>query len=173
MAPTHADLVAHRDDRRFRELYRYFQPTNAAAVLYEPHVSSAEGPSNSIPSIEKTAGGNSLAVSLMPPQDDLASPNTILTTFAQLAAHKLNVERAIIWYAKIFHLIFPQPREYNTNVSLLFSVLGRDTEYILAEAASAEQTSTQSLWAGYGSDGRFGPKLNLVSISCRYSRTTL
>jgi hypothetical protein len=42
-------------------------------------------------------------------------------------------------------------------------VLGRDTEYILAEAARVEQTSTQSLWVGYGSDGRFGPKLNLVN----------
>lgn len=45
----------------------------------------------------------------------------------------------------------------------VFSVLGRDTEYILAEAARVEQTSSQSLWVGYGSDGRFGPILNLVS----------
>jgi hypothetical protein len=43
------------------------------------------------------------------------------------------------------------------------SVLGRDSEYILAEAARDEQTSSQRLWVGYGTDGRFGPKLNLVS----------
>lgn len=41
--------------------------------------------------------------------------------------------------------------------------MGRDTEYILAEAARVEQTSSQSLWIGYGSDGRFGPSLNAVS----------
>jgi hypothetical protein len=100
MAPSHEARVAHRDDRRFRELYRYFQPSNPAAVLYQQHVpATEESPvlegSDPIPTIEATA--NPLAVSLMPPQEDLASPNTILTSFAQLAAHKLNAERAIIW----------------------------------------------------------------------------
>ncbi|OKL63186.1 hypothetical protein UA08_01887 [Talaromyces atroroseus] len=152
MAPSHEELVAHRDDRRFRELYRYFQPTNPAAALYKQYVpATEESPvletsDPIIPTVEGTA--NPLAVSLMPPQEDLASPNTILTSFAQLAAHKLNVERAII------------------------CVLGRDTEYILAEAARDEQTSSQRLWTGHGSDGRFGPKLNLNTVALPASSKT-
>jgi hypothetical protein len=104
MAPSHEALVAHRDDRRFRELYRYFQPANPAALLYQfqnvlsnPATPAGDLP-DAIPTVEDNPG-NPLAVSLMPPQEDLSSPNTILTSFAQLAAHKLNVERAIIWYA--------------------------------------------------------------------------
>lgn len=145
MAPSHESLVAHRDDRRVRELYRYFQPANPAAVLYKQHVSAAEespvfeSPDPIIPTAESTR--NTLAVSLMPPQEDLASPNTMLTSFTQLAAHKLNVERAVI------------------------TVLGRDSEYILAEAARDEQTSTQRLWAGYATDERFRPKLNLNTVA--------
>lgn len=104
MAPPRESHVAHRDDRRFRELYRYFQPANPAALLYQLHhdlcspTTPAENLADAIPSVEGESG-NPLAVSLMPPQEDLSSPNTILTSFAQLAAHKLNVERAIIWYA--------------------------------------------------------------------------
>ncbi|EED13742.1 sensor histidine kinase/response regulator, putative [Talaromyces stipitatus ATCC 10500] len=152
MAPTHEALVAHRDDRRFRELYRYFQPANPAALLYQLQndLSNSREPSadsDDVPTVERNVG-NPLAVSLMPPQEDLRSPNTILTSFAQLAAHKLNVERAII------------------------CVLGRDSEYILAEAPRVEQTSAQSLWIGYGSDGRFGPTLNLNTVALPASTKT-
>lgn len=102
MAPSHEDRVAHRDDRRFRELYRYFQPASPAAVLYQQNVpATEESPVLAhtdpiIPTVGES-NGNPLMVSLMPPGDDLAGPNTILTSFAQLATHKLNAERAIIW----------------------------------------------------------------------------
>lgn len=111
MPPTHEALVAHRDDRRFRELYRYFQPANPAALLYQPQNDLPNPPTpagdspDSIPSVEDSPG-NPLAVSLMPPQENLSSPNTILTSFAQLAAHKLNVERAIIRYALVIPYIY-------------------------------------------------------------------
>lgn len=110
MAPTYEALVAHRDDRRFRELYRYFQPANPAALLYQPQHDQpnlstlAKDPPDTIPSVEDNPT-IPLAVSLMPPEENISSPNTILTSFAQLAAHKLNVERAIIWYA-ISHTVF-------------------------------------------------------------------
>ena len=103
MAPTYEALVAHRDDRRFRELYKYFQPANPAALLYQlqhdlpDSNTSAADPNHPVLTIEENPG-NPLTVSLMPPLEDLTSPNTILTSFAQLAAHKLNAERAIIWY---------------------------------------------------------------------------
>jgi hypothetical protein len=114
MAPTREALVAHRDDRRFRELYRYFQPANPAALLYQLHndpsnpTIPAVDPPGVIPTVEDNVG-NPLAVSLMPPQEDLASPNTILTSFAQLAAHKLNVERAMIWCVLPLFFIIGKP----------------------------------------------------------------
>lgn len=45
---------------------------------------------------------------------------------------------------------------------IISSVLGRDSEYILAEATRV-QTCPQNLGIAYGSGGRFGPLLNLVS----------
>lgn len=83
------ECKSHREDRRFRELYRYFQPSNPAALLYSPFADAADAtPGNP---------GPSLAIGL--PAQDLSSANTILTTFAQTATLKLNTDRAIIRYA--------------------------------------------------------------------------
>lgn len=99
--PSQEELVAYRDDRRFRELYRYFQPAGPAAVLYQPDVSVTEESavlehaSSIIPTVE--SNGNPPAGSLVPLGEDPASPNTILSSFAQLATHRVNAEWAIIW----------------------------------------------------------------------------
>lgn len=87
----------HLEDRRFRELYRYFQPSNPAALLYSPLAPPPLDEDQDIDPETSENPGASLAIGL--PSQDSCSANTILTTFAQTAALKLNVDRAIIRYA--------------------------------------------------------------------------
>jgi hypothetical protein len=87
-------LAAHRDDRRFRELYRYFQPGNPAALLYPQYVAPGQE-SVSDPTIAVEGASLALATVSSLPRGPL-SPNTTLTSFAQLAALRLNAHRAII-----------------------------------------------------------------------------
>lgn len=77
----------HIDDCRARELYRYFQPTNPAAL------NSTCLPFGEEPSAAAVAGDG----------NGLSSPNTTLTSLAQLAALRLNVQRAIIRYLQSPH----------------------------------------------------------------------
>lgn len=112
MTPTREAHIAHRDDRRFRELYRYFQPVFAGAI---PCGQQNEPPHSPLPTVEtpdlvpsiEDITDSSLAVSLMPPHDICPRLNTILTSFAQLAAFKLNAERAIVWCVFLFLLFLP------------------------------------------------------------------
>lgn len=85
---------SHLEDRRSRELYRYFQPSNPAALLYSPLALDGD---QEIDATTSEIPGTSLAIGL--PSQDPSSANTILTTFAQTAALKLNAEHAIIRYA--------------------------------------------------------------------------
>lgn len=72
-------LVQHEDDRRAQELYRYFNPSNPAAQAL-----------NTYPDAGDVQASWSHSV------DEVKSPNTTLTAFAQLAAIKLNAQRAMI-----------------------------------------------------------------------------
>jgi hypothetical protein len=86
-------LTAHRDDRRFRELYRYFQPANPAALLH-PHYFPSREQDLSTNAVE----GASHALASQPSLSNVpVSPNATLTSFAQLACVQLQVQRALIW----------------------------------------------------------------------------
>jgi hypothetical protein len=92
---------AHLEDRRFRELYRYFQPSNPAALLYSPLAPPSSEEAQVIDSAIPENAGASLASGLA--SHDPSSANTILTTFAQTATLKLNADRAVIRYARPIH----------------------------------------------------------------------
>jgi hypothetical protein len=87
-------LTAHRDDRRFRELYRYFQPSNPAALLYPQYIPSSEQD----PSTYTVEGASHALASVPTTLNRPISPNATLTSFAQLACVQLKVQRAIIRY---------------------------------------------------------------------------
>jgi hypothetical protein len=87
---------SHLEDRRFREVYRYFQPSNPAALLYSHVVPPPSDEAQTVHSSAAETLGASLAIGL--PSQDSSSANTILTTFAQNATLKLNADRAIIRY---------------------------------------------------------------------------
>lgn len=87
--------AARRDDRRFRELYRYFQPANPAALLYPQYVPPGEeDPAR--PVSDNVEDANISLASVPSAPTGPVSPNTTLTSFAQLAALRLNAQRAII-----------------------------------------------------------------------------
>lgn len=86
-------------DRQAREVYRYFQPANPAALnatwLPLGDVSA------SIPDLSTATASPVLnTVSKTTPVEagGFCSPNTTLTSFAQLAALRLNAQRAFITY---------------------------------------------------------------------------
>jgi hypothetical protein len=99
---TEQTLCDHEADRQTREVYRYFQPANPAALnatwssgehsATSVGVSSITNSTNLVDSVvdEEVPGTTSI--------DDspLYSPNTTLTSLAQLAALRLNAQRAII-----------------------------------------------------------------------------
>jgi hypothetical protein len=95
MAPE--ESKSHLEDRRFREVYRYFQPSNPAALLFSPVAPPPLDEAQAVHSSAAENPGASLAIGL--PSQDSSSANTILTTFAQTASLKLNADRAIIRYA--------------------------------------------------------------------------
>ncbi|CAG8046288.1 unnamed protein product [Penicillium olsonii] len=87
-------LRAYEADRQAREVYRYFQPANPAALntnrpLPEEHFSS----------LDSTRASASASISedseaTQTPLNAQSSPNTTLTSFAQLAALRLNAQLA-------------------------------------------------------------------------------
>lgn len=121
-----SDDGPHNADRRARELYRYYQPASQSEVVLSWPPGAAEGfpfsahsattitppiSEGSLPSISSatprpaTAIGSDALV--------LGTSNSTLTSFAQLAALRLNVERVLI------------------------SVLDRDVQHIIAEATKS------------------------------------
>ena len=121
----------HNADRRARELYRYYKPTSQAEVvptqlpandgfpfsansgnLITPPISEGSMPSHSPPPRPATAESEALV---------LGTSNSILTSFAQLAALRLGLERVII------------------------SVLDRDKQHIIAEATKSVNLNDPSI----------------------------
>lgn len=134
----------HKADRRVRELYRYYHPAGVPGVvpswLPSGEGSSRSGSSTGSPDTllvpDDSGGSNSSATSRPstacgPEALILGSSNNTLTSFCQLAALRLDVERAMI------------------------CVFDRDTQYILAEATKSVNLNDTSvhnkndeLWLG-------------------------
>lgn len=91
--PRKSDYCA---DRRVRELYRYFRPSRHL-VQSQPTDDLLGDP---LPDVTVTSSETSLDA-----DDDhhfavLGAHDTTLSSFAQLAALRLNAQRAMIWYAR-------------------------------------------------------------------------
>ncbi|KAJ5162206.1 hypothetical protein N7492_007598 [Penicillium capsulatum] len=143
MEPSPAELKEqHAADRRVRELYRYYQPAAPPGVI-RSWLSAGEdlppaGPAGSpnTPPVDDARGSNSSATptpstALGPEELVLGSSNITLRSFAQLAALRLNAQRALI------------------------CVLDRNTQYILSEATKTVNLNDSSvhdpkdaLWLG-------------------------
>ncbi|KAJ5965598.1 hypothetical protein N7481_012312 [Penicillium waksmanii] len=136
-------VAEHGADRRTRELYRYYQPGGPTHSLPawlsctgESRSSGSTGSSNTRVRDSSVAGSNSSATStpstaIGPEALILGLSNNTLTSFAQLAALRLNVERALI------------------------CVLDRDKQYILSEATKSVSLNDHSvhndkdaIWSG-------------------------
>ncbi|KAJ5538198.1 hypothetical protein N7494_007677 [Penicillium frequentans] len=125
----------HNADRRARELYRYYQPAGPVGVipswlatdecLSSPN-SSATSQVNTPPTRDGSCGSNSSTTSgpstaMGPEALVLGTSNNTLISFAQLAALRLNVERAFI------------------------CVLDRDQQFMLAEATKSVNLNDASV----------------------------
>ena len=121
----------HNADRRARELYRYYKPASQAEVvptwlpandgfpftansgnIITPPISEGSVPSHSPPSRPASAGSEALV---------LGTSNSTMTSFAQLAALRLNAERVFV------------------------SVLDRDQQHIIAEATKSVNLNNPSI----------------------------
>lgn len=119
--PKTKQQAQHNTDRRARELYRYYQPAVQAGVVQswlptggEYTFSSPSGNVDTPPISESSAPSESSRVrpstAIGPEVLTLGTSNSTLTSFAQLAALRLDVERVLI------------------------AVLDRDRQHIIAEA---------------------------------------
>lgn len=117
--------VEHNADRRVRELYRYYQPASLRTAVPSwipagealPPTSNT-GEVNTPPASDDTGSSGGTAASrpsttIGPDALVVGASNSTLTSFAQLAALRLNVERALI------------------------CVLDRDMHYVLADATKS------------------------------------
>jgi hypothetical protein len=142
MVDSNDILLAYEADRQSREVYRYFQPANPAALnpTWPPlgdHFSSvaSQRASRSVSSASEHLGLDTTSTKAT----GQSSPNTTLTSFAQLAALRLNAQRAFITY---YHS-FP----YLANKVDIFSILNHDYQFILAEATKTTNISNSELSA--------------------------
>lgn len=96
---TEQTLCDHEADRQTREVYRYFQPANPAALNAtwppEEDLTTTIGPSTATVSVDSVLD-DEVSETLSVEASRLYSPNTTLTSFAQLAALRLNAQRAFI-----------------------------------------------------------------------------
>ncbi|KAJ5095199.1 hypothetical protein N7532_007490 [Penicillium argentinense] len=115
-------ICHHQEDRQTREVYRYFQPANPAALntVWPPTDNSASTIDLSRDTdyaVQADEVSETASVRSRP----LYSPNKTLTSFAQLAALRLNAERAFI------------------------TILNRDSQFILAEATRTTNVGSSKL----------------------------
>ncbi|CAG8193793.1 unnamed protein product [Penicillium salamii] len=116
-------LRAYEEDRQAREVYRYFQPANPAALntqwpLPEEHFSSVDSLRTSFSAAEDSDSETTQIHS-----HTQSSPNTTLTSFAQLAALRLKAQRAFI------------------------TILNHDFQFVLAEATKTTNIGNSKLSA--------------------------
>lgn len=109
MENPYSQNMNYEADRQKREVYRYFQPENPAALnasllQFDEHVASIGDFSRvSTPFIPDPSGSETNFVEGSSP----SSPNTTLTSFAQLAALQLNAQRAFITYITLLPYRLP------------------------------------------------------------------
>lgn len=108
---------SRRADRRTRELYRYFQPSRQSAFKSADIDDSP--PVSLSTSILDTDSASSSPPDIIVPHvfdDDIAvlgSHSPTLTSFAQLAALRLNAQRAMIWFVAC-------PQSFISHFSFLY-----------------------------------------------------
>jgi hypothetical protein len=161
-APKTPQQAQHNADRHARELYRYYQPAPQDSVVPSwfpagEEYSLSSVPSDSItPPISVGSGRTNStatsrpAVSVTSDSLTLGTTNSTLTSFAQLAALRLNVERAFL------------------------AVLDRDKQHIIAEATrtisltdpSVHEEDDDHIWLGT-SDTRKSWSVCKVSLLTR------
>lgn len=157
--------VQHTADRRVRELYRYYQPSSSPSDIPAPSwpqsgeditststADFADTPPAADGSGNSTSSATTRPLTAIGPEPlTLGVNNTTLTSFAQLAALRLNVERALI------------------------CVLDRDMQYILAEATktvnlndNAIHDDKDHLWLG-SAERQKAWSVSQVSVPIVYS----
>ncbi|CAG8908343.1 unnamed protein product [Penicillium egyptiacum] len=128
MDNPHRQTMDYEADRQKREVYRYFQPENPAALnasllQFDEHVAStADFSGVTSPFVPDSSDAKTSYVQGSSP----SSPNTTLTSFAQLAALRLSAQRAFI------------------------TVLNTDSQFILAEATRNSNLKSSKSSAGEG-----------------------
>jgi hypothetical protein len=91
---TEQTLCDHESDRQTRELYRYFQPVNPAAGENSATLDLSRTTSSVVQDVEISETASIEASPLYSPS------RTFLTSLAQLAALRLNAQRAFITYRR-------------------------------------------------------------------------
>ncbi|KAJ5594334.1 uncharacterized protein N7459_000542 [Penicillium hispanicum] len=126
--------IEHNADRRVRELYRYYQPAGPIGIVpswlptnEDLPSSSSAGTSIITPLVDGCGNSNSSTTSrpstaIGPEALILGTSNNTLTSFAQLAALRLNADRAFI------------------------CVLDRDKQFILSEATRSVNLKDNSIY---------------------------
>lgn len=135
-ASSRKQSAEHNADRRVRELYRYYHPASVSSVfpswlppgedLPSSRTGSSTGSPDTLAAPDDSGASNSSATSRPstacgPETLILGSSNNTLTAFCQLAALRLDVERAMI------------------------CVFDRDTQFVLAEATKSVNLNDTSL----------------------------
>ncbi|KAJ5793966.1 CheY-like superfamily [Penicillium paradoxum] len=127
--PDEKTLRDYEADRQTREVYRYFQPKNPAALNatlleFDDHEVSIEDVSTlATPVVPGLLESETPSI-----EDSPSSPNTTLTSFAQLAALRLNAQRAFI------------------------TILNTDSQFILAEATRNTNLRSSKSSVGEGDE---------------------
>ncbi|KAJ5519732.1 CheY-like superfamily [Penicillium fimorum] len=128
MDNPYGQTMDYEADRQTREVYRYFQPENPAALnatllQFDEHEGSiADFSRVATPFLPDVSDSETTFGERSSP----SSPNTTLTSFAQLAALRLNAQRAFI------------------------TVLNTDSQFILAEATRSTNLKSSKSSVGEG-----------------------
>lgn len=109
MDNSYSQNMNYEEDRQKREVYRYFQPENPAAL----NASLLEFDEHVAPIRDFSRVSTSFVPDLSDPEttsiegSSPSSPNPTLTSFAQLAALQLNAQRAFITYITLLPYRLP------------------------------------------------------------------
>ncbi|KGO50409.1 CheY-like superfamily [Penicillium expansum] len=145
-------------DRQTREVYRYFQPENPAALnasllQFDDHVASiADFPRVTTPfAPDASESEASFAEGSSP-----SSPNTTLTSFAQLAALRLNAQRAFITILNIDSQFILAEATRNTNLRSSNSSVGEGDTLFAGTSTLSDAWNICQETVAIGSDNEDG-----------------
>ncbi|KAJ5135210.1 CheY-like superfamily [Penicillium bovifimosum] len=131
MNDSDRQLCDYQADRQTREVYRYFQPGNPAVLNatseFDEHVASTADLSRvPIPGVPDASSSETNSTEASAP----SSPNTTLTSFAQLAALRLNAQRAFITILNTDSQFILAEATRNTNIGSSTSPQGEEDELL-------------------------------------------